>query len=54
MTAMKDSYTISDCPAWTINGILFNMIDPSTSEKYLGLYMQTHGLGYQNLNRQKS
>lgn len=28
---------ISDSPAWTINGTLLNMIDPGSSEKYLGI-----------------
>ncbi|KAJ7410733.1 hypothetical protein WISP_106536 [Willisornis vidua] len=33
----KDSYTINDCPAWTISDTPFNMIDLGSSEKYLGL-----------------
>lgn len=33
----KDSYTINNCAAWTINGTPLNMIDPGDSEKYLGL-----------------
>lgn len=33
----KDSYTVNNCPAWTINGTPLNMINPGESEKYLGL-----------------
>ncbi|KAJ7428232.1 hypothetical protein WISP_01485 [Willisornis vidua] len=33
----EDSYTINNCPAWTINGTPLNMIHPGSSEKYLGL-----------------
>ncbi|XP_051494136.1 mitochondrial enolase superfamily member 1, partial [Apus apus] len=33
----KDSYKINDCPAWPINGTPLNMIDPGSSEKYLGM-----------------
>ncbi|KAM6188193.1 LOW QUALITY PROTEIN: ankyrin repeat domain-containing protein 55-like [Sarcoramphus papa] len=35
--SMEDAYMINDCPTWTINGTPLNMIDPSSSEKYLGL-----------------
>lgn len=35
----KDSYTINECPVWTINGTLLNMIDPGHSEKYLGTWV---------------
>jgi len=33
----KDSYKINDCPHWTINGTPINMIEPASSEKYLGV-----------------
>lgn len=33
----KDSYTINDCLAWTVNGTSLNMIDPGNLEKHLGL-----------------
>uniref|UniRef100_A0A8C0TZ11 Reverse transcriptase n=1 Tax=Cyanistes caeruleus TaxID=156563 RepID=A0A8C0TZ11_CYACU len=33
----KDSYTINDCPPWTVNNTPLNMISPGESEKYLGL-----------------
>lgn len=33
----KDSYTINDCPVWTIIGTPLNMIDLGNSEKYLGI-----------------
>ena len=33
----RDSYTINDCSPWTINGTPLNMIEPGSSEKYLGL-----------------
>ncbi|XP_050770696.1 LOW QUALITY PROTEIN: ankyrin repeat domain-containing protein 55-like [Gymnogyps californianus] len=37
--SMEDAYMINDCPTWTINGTPLNMIDPSSSEKYLGLHI---------------
>ncbi|KAF4802861.1 hypothetical protein TURU_021414 [Turdus rufiventris] len=37
MKPTRDSYTINDSPAWTINGSPLNMIDPGSSEKYLGI-----------------
>jgi len=33
----KDSCKINDCPNWTINGTPINMIEPGSSEKYLGV-----------------
>lgn len=33
----KDSYTIDDCPAWTVSGTPLNGTDPGISEKNLGL-----------------
>lgn len=35
----RDSYTINDCPAWVINGSPLNMIDPGSSEKHLGTWV---------------
>ncbi|RLV62413.1 hypothetical protein DV515_00019342, partial [Chloebia gouldiae] len=32
----KDSYVINDCSPWKICGSALNMIDPGSSEKYLG------------------
>ncbi|KAM7020649.1 mitochondrial enolase superfamily member 1 [Acridotheres tristis] len=47
----KDSYTINDCAAWTINGTPLNMIDPGESEKYLGLQIDPWtGLAKSNLS----
>ncbi|KAJ7417326.1 hypothetical protein WISP_65029 [Willisornis vidua] len=45
-----DSYTINDCPAWTVNGTPLNVIDPGCSEKYLGL--QIDPLIYSLRNKQ--
>ncbi|KAJ7415740.1 hypothetical protein WISP_76382 [Willisornis vidua] len=33
----KDSYSINDCLAWAVNSTPLNMIDPGSSEKFLGL-----------------
>uniref|UniRef100_A0A803VHT8 Reverse transcriptase domain-containing protein n=1 Tax=Ficedula albicollis TaxID=59894 RepID=A0A803VHT8_FICAL len=47
----KDSYTVNDCAAWTINGTPLKMIDPGETEKYLGLQIDPWtGIAKSNLS----